>query len=221
MLKADHKRWARILLNTYENFLIKRNFSNFFITDELPETDKEKALIITPNHISWWDGFFIDYINNRYINRKFHILILEQELRKYPFFRKTGAFSINPGSIKGIKATFDYAGELLEDKNNLLVFYPQGVIEPFDKDPDIKGGLVQLLKGKRNISVLPAAFRIEYHNKKRPSVYFRAGEQLSSEIVSSDYNTYKEAFKENVNQLRCNIFSGKYTADLFTNKVQQ
>jgi 1-acyl-sn-glycerol-3-phosphate acyltransferase len=214
MIKADHKKWARIIFNPYEEMLLKKNFSNFFITSRFPDTDHSRGIIIAPNHISWWDGFFVDYISRKYLNRKFHILMLEEELRKYPFFRKTGAFSINPDRSGEIRNTFNYAREILKDSNNLLVFYTQGKIEPFDKEPELKAGLLHLIKSV-DCDIMPAAFRIEYLNKKKPAVFFRPGEIISSSAVSINYRIFTDAFKSNINDLKCDVQSSTSFPDLF------
>jgi hypothetical protein len=215
MIRADNKRWARLIFNNYEERLLRKNFTNFYITNNFGEINHSRGLIITPNHISWWDGFFIDFITRRFINRKFHILMLEEQLKKYPFFRKTGAFSINTKSIKGIRETFQYAGDLLGDKKNLLVFYPQGKIEPYDKDPELKTGLKQLLVNRIDVDIIPAAFRIEYQDHKNPALYFRSGEVISSADAVSDYDLFRNKFRENIKKLRDDIHSGRYISDLF------
>lgn len=216
MIKADNKKWARLIFNPYEDLLLKKNFSHFFLTDDIPYLNPDKGLIITPNHISWWDGFFIDYVARKFLKRKFYILMLEEQLKKYPFFRKTGAFSITPGNLKSIRETFNYASEIVKDPGNLVVFYPQGEIESFEKHPEVKPGLRLLLDN--NINILPAAFKIEYHNQKRPAVYFRPGNIVPSDKVLKDFNIFIKEFADNINQLKNDVLNRKIKSDLFTGK---
>jgi 1-acyl-sn-glycerol-3-phosphate acyltransferase len=218
MIRADSKRWARFIFNPYEELLLKRNFSNFYITGELTDINPGKGLIITPNHISWWDGFFIDYISRIFIKRNFHIMMLEDQLKAFPFFNKTGAFSINPGHRKGILKSLDYAADIVNNRSNLLVFYPQGKIEPFDKKVEVKPGLNYILNRCSETDILPAAFRIEYENNKKPAVYFRPGKLLSSDVVKDDYEIYKKEFISNILSLKCDIHSQNIIADIFTGK---
>jgi len=216
MIKADNKKWARLIFNPYEDLLLKKNFSRFFLTDEIPYINPDKGLIITPNHISWWDGFFIDYVSRKFISRKFYILMLEEQLKKYPFFRRTGAFSIIPGSVKSIRETFNYAAEIVKDPGNLLVFYPQGEIESFEKQPDVKPGLRLLLNN--NIDILPVAFKIEYHNQKKPAVYFRPGNVISSNEALKDFHIFIKEFTDNIDQLKNDILNKNIKRDLFAGK---
>lgn len=216
MIKADNKKWARLIFNPYENLLLKKNFSHFFITNDIPYLNPEKGLIITPNHISWWDGFFIDYVSRKFIKRKFYILMLENQLKKYPFFRKTGAFSITPGNLKSIRETFNYAAELIKDPGNLIVFYPQGEIESFEKLPEVKPGLRLLLNN--NIDILPAAFKIEYHNQKKPAVYFRPGNVIRPDEALKDFQIFTKEFTDNISRLKYDVLNRCIKTDLFSGK---
>ena len=59
MIKADHKKWAEFVFDIYLRRLLKKSFYDFRIINELPAFDYSKSIIVTPNHFSWWDGFFI------------------------------------------------------------------------------------------------------------------------------------------------------------------
>ena len=37
MIKADHKNWARFIFDIYINNLLKRNFSNYYLTNSYPD----------------------------------------------------------------------------------------------------------------------------------------------------------------------------------------
>ena len=102
MIQASHKKWARRIFNPYCDSLLKRNFSQFLRVNTFPRLSPDLPLIITPNHISWWDGFFIDYLTRKFLNRKGYIMMLEEQLSKYWFFQKIGAFSIDPSNAKRI-----------------------------------------------------------------------------------------------------------------------
>jgi hypothetical protein len=216
MIRAETKKWARIVFNPYEEFLLKRNFTNFYVTTDFPAIDTNKSLIITPNHISWWDGFFVDYAARIFLDKKFYIMMLEEQLVKYPFFSKLGAFSINPGLIKSVSESLKYAADIIQDKNNLLVFYPQGSIEPFDKAADLKPGLLALLNSNEDISILPTAFRIEYSSRKKPAIFFRPGKILSSLHIKEDFNLFRYEFNTCLENLRCDIHDNNIKGDLFT-----
>ncbi len=203
MIKADHKYWARAIFNLYIYNLLKKNFNNFYLVNDLPEIT-DKKLIIAPNHFSWWDGFFIDLINEKTIKRKFHILMLEEQLKKFWFFNKLGAYGFNPNNAKSTIETVKYTKEILRDKSNLTVIYPQGEISPFEQKPlSIKEGIKYFVRdAESDLVVLPVAFKINFEEEKNPSVYCRFGEPLSADSIKKDFSLFKDAFIENIDLLK-------------------
>lgn len=203
MIKADHKYWARLLYNFYVSRLLKSNFQNFYLTNEFPSIPKSEGLIITPNHFSWWDGFFIDYLLQQLSDRKIHLLMLEEQLRRYWFFQKVGAFSINPNNPVSMKVTFNYIVEIIGSSKNVLLFYPQGEIEDYVKRPlKVKEGLKSVLNmSNHNVKILSIAFKIKHGNTKKPDVLVRFGNLLSSADVKNNFNLFIENFRSNVDLL--------------------
>jgi 1-acyl-sn-glycerol-3-phosphate acyltransferase len=217
MIKAEHKLWARVLLNLYLGYIFKNSFSNFYLVNDPPGIPENKSLVITPNHISWWDGFFIDRLSKHTLNKKLHLMMLESSLEKFWFFSKVGAFSINPGNAASVAQTFSYTRDLLLDNNNMVVTYPQGEIEPFEKRPlSLKGGIASLLKPLNNKTVLmPVGFKIEYYDQRKPAVYCRFGPLLGIDEIVYDKELYEKEFIKNLDLLSEAAGKRKFVRDLF------
>lgn len=216
MIKAQHSKTARLVFNTYINRLLRKSFTDFQMVNSIPEIPNDKSLVITPNHISWWDGFFIDYVTRRFINKKFHLMMLESSLTQYWFFRKLGCYSINPQNSSSVKETVKYTREVLKDASNFVVTYPQGEIEPFEKRPlSIKEGLKLFLKDNLQTVVLPVGFKIQYYNEKNPSILCRFGEVLSSDQVVNDFNAYSNVFTDNLDKLNEASHTKKFVKNIF------
>ena len=203
MIKAEHKKWAKLIFDVYLERLLKANFNRFILVNDLPKIPENESIIITPNHFSWWDGFFIYFLMKKYSNKKFHIMMLEEQLKHYWFFQKLGAFSIKIENPKSIISTFNYTKELLADSKNMVIIYPQGEIEDYNKRPvTLKKGLHNILKDKESkVSVLQIGFKIYYGQGKNPDVVARFGELLSAENLSSNYMLYGETFRTNLDLL--------------------
>jgi 1-acyl-sn-glycerol-3-phosphate acyltransferase len=216
MIKADHKYWARALFNSYIKRLLKKHFNSFLLTNNLPDINNHK-LIITPNHFSWWDGFFIDFVNEKLIKRKLHILMLEDQLKRYWFFRKLGAYGFNPSNPKSIIEAVNYTKDVLNDKKNFSIIYPQGEIFPYDQNPiSLKDGLKYFIKNSStDLVVLPIAFKIQYEEEKLPNVYCRFGELLNSEHVKQNFSLFKDAFIDNIDKLNKDSQNKIQTKNLF------
>lgn len=218
MIKAEHKYWARFIFNIYINRLLKKNFSSFYIVNEPPSIDDNKALLVTPNHISWWDGFFIDYIARTYIPRTIHLMMLEEQLQKYKFFGKVGAYSIVPDNSASIKETTHYTKEILRDRRNFVVTYPQGSIEAFDKKQlTIKEGIkLFTAEEPEQTVILPVGFRIQYYNQRHPAVICRFGDTVNAADMRKDFPAYTEPFTNNLAALKEAAHNKNFIRDLFT-----
>lgn len=203
MIKADHKKWARRLYDFYVPRILKSNFQHFYLTNQFPQIPNDDGLIITPNHFSWWDGFFIDYTLSHFSSRKIYMLMLEEQLKRYWFFQKVGAFSINPKNPKNIKETFNYIVDVVSDPKNVLFFYPQGEIEDYVKRPlKVKEGLKSILNMTHSkVNILPVVFKIKYGNDKKPDLLVRFGDIITSIKAKEDFNLFIDSFNSNVDYL--------------------
>lgn len=216
MIKAYHKKWARLIFNPYCDLLLRRNFSQFLRVNKYPHLSPELPLIITPNHISWWDGFFIDYLARRFINRRGFIMMLEEQLSRYWFFQNIGAFSIDPTNTKKISETVKYVQKVLENTENFVILYPQGEIEPYEMRPlTLKRGIQLFLRTTPEVQVLPVGFKIQYYNQKRPSLLVKFGETLRGKSIIADFKSYEDNFYKNLDSLSSAAFDKSWQEDMF------
>lgn len=198
---------------------MKKSFTHFYLTNPLPEIPRDKALLIAPNHMSWWDPFFVDVMNRRIINRKLHVMMLEDQLTRYWFFKKVGAFSINPSSEESVSESLDYTSGILKDPGNMVIFFPQGRIEPYDKRPvEIrKRGLSHLAeKSRDSFVILPLAQKIVYDNKPEPDAWFHFGNLVKPSMIRKDFAGFTSLFRQTVNNLDQLTLQKDYYQDLFT-----
>jgi hypothetical protein len=118
-----------------------------------------------------------------------------------------------------IKESLKYSEEILHNPENLLAFYPQGSIEPFDKEPlTVKEGIDFLIR-RTSAQVIPAAFRIEYNNRKKPSVYFRLEKVVNKSELIINPDGFRNIFNSNLKQLNNDVKEGRFTLNLFDKVV--
>lgn len=216
MIKADHAKWAELIFDPYLKRLFKKSFWDFRVINELPEIDKTKSLLITPNHFSWWDGFFVYWLNKNILSKKLFVMMLEEQLKRYWFFQKVGCYSIDLNDNRKMITSLKYTIELLSDPDNLVTIYPQGEIQPYDtRNITLKSGIEFLSKSsKTEFQVLPIAFRIHHTNERLPVVYVRFGKILTSKEVSQHPVIFNEEFTENINKLNLEYSNGDYKSIL-------
>jgi 1-acyl-sn-glycerol-3-phosphate acyltransferase len=170
ILKAKHNVIIYPFFKWYIRFKINRNFNRFKISSEIVE--KNLPVLLITNHNSWWDGLWVEFVNQRIFKRKFHFMMLEEQLRKFWFFNYTGGFSVRKNS-KSIIETLDYTRQLLTNKNNLVLMYPQGKIQSMH-EPDFKfeRGLEHILKKLQNpVQVVFMVSLVDYFSSDKPGLY--------------------------------------------------
>lgn len=174
MIRAQHVSWAVCFFNRYSTYMVKRHFRHVFCHDVPAVTNK--PILIIANHFSWWDGFFAVYCNARYFRKTFHVMMLEEQLSLRKILRFAGAFSVRKNS-RSIANSLEYAAEILQNKNNLLLLFPQGRFYSLhDHSFRFEKGVGHILqKSSKDIHLLFMANMIEYFAHRKPfvSLYFK------------------------------------------------
>nr|WP_319269082.1 1-acyl-sn-glycerol-3-phosphate acyltransferase [uncultured Draconibacterium sp.] len=150
---------------------MKRHFQSFTINGAIQ--DKSLPILLICNHVSWWDGIWTLYTNQQLFKRKYHFMMLEEELRKNWFFQYTGGFSITKQS-KSIFETFDYTAKLLSDAQNLVLLFPQGNIKSiYQNQFEFEKGIEKILQRTKNeIQIIFQANLIDYFADAKPNAFF-------------------------------------------------
>ncbi|MBD3287570.1 hypothetical protein GF337_02095 [candidate division KSB1 bacterium] len=187
MIKARHSRIAKFLFHHYIKNLLSRHFADFQLFGKMPQLDPGLPLLLLPNHSTWWDGFFVYLLNETLIRRPIYLMMLEEQLKKYHFFSRVGAFSIEPENAKSTLRTLDYTAGILNSKTSplpLICMFPQAELVPWGKRPlNLKRGVEWLIqKTEQEINLLPLAMKAEYLGLKLPQVFFQFGD---NQIVDS------------------------------------
>ncbi len=183
----------------------------------MPALPEDRAVLFTPNHISWWDGFFADYLNRIYFKRIPFVMMLEKQLRRYLILNKLGAYSIDPDSPKEINESINYTRNLLSDRRNLVIFYPEGILKPFDtKISRLRRGILKLTENlSGSFIVLPAAFKISYYNERLPEIYAFFGPAMDSKELKYNFELYESQFIKNIETAHEASLERSYNKDLF------
>jgi 1-acyl-sn-glycerol-3-phosphate acyltransferase len=191
--KARHNIFVYSFFKIYTFWKIRRNFNRVVVIGE-PD-DRHMPVVVISNHISWWDGFWVMYLNMKKFHRKFHFMMLEEQLEKYSFFKKTGGFSVRPGS-RSVLETIEHTRELLKDNRNMVLIFPQGEIQSlYRHDFIFEKGIERIIKGKKGeIQIFLNANLVEFHSRAKPALYIFIQEytlkDLSAEALQNEYNRF-------------------------------
>lgn len=178
----------------YIQFIIGKDFAAY--KNDEAAIDTASSILILSNHFSWWDGFFIFYLNKKVFKKQFHVLVNADNYKKVGFLKYLGAFAPETRG-KDVLATLDYAGKLLDDPQNLVLIFPQGKLHSnHEKTIKFEKGVMQVINAsKKKLNVVFAATFIDYFSKRKPSAYtylqnWTNEEYVSLQLLKSEYNKH-------------------------------
>ena len=169
MIYPKNNKLISGFFHRYIGYIIGKNFKAFnFNTIEV---DSDRSVLLLANHFGWWDGFLLYWLNHLLLKKKFHVMTLEDTVKKVFFLKYMGAYSVLKNSRSMIDS-LNYTAELLKDPGNLVLIFPQArLYSNFVDDIHFEGGLAKIIKqaaGKFQY-VFVATF-IENFQHKKPTI---------------------------------------------------
>ncbi|MET3978694.1 1-acyl-sn-glycerol-3-phosphate acyltransferase [Mucilaginibacter sp. UYP25] len=161
------------------------------------EVERGKSVLLLANHFSWWDGFLMYYINHKVFKKRFHVMVIEETVKEVSFFKYMGAFSVSKSS-REMLASLDYAAQLLNDPENLVLIFPQGKLySNFVDEVDFQKGLSKIMQqaAGKFLTIMAATF-IENLQYRKPTanVYLKVEGDLSD--VQAAYQQHYDNAKQ-------------------------
>lgn len=135
MIASDSSKWFKRIFAQYnENYLLRRHFHSFQLSGEIDPAPQGQPVLYLMNHSSWWDGMVVYHAIANASAREHYMMMDEEQMKRYRFFRKIGAFSIDKKSSRAIVASLRYSESLLNQGYGVWLF-PQGDIEHLERRP--------------------------------------------------------------------------------------
>lgn len=193
MIKAKHHIVIYPMFKRLTRFFMKRKFKSVSIHGNFP--DNGNAVLVLSNHISWWDGFWMMHLNLTRLKRRFHFMMLEDQLRKNWYFQYSGGYSVKKKS-RSLLESLAYTSSLLEDKQNMVFVFPQGRIHSMHQHHiSFEKGVSRIIgQCSPDTQIVFAANLIDYFSDAKPSLFmhiktFRAND-LQTVPVETAYNRF-------------------------------
>jgi 1-acyl-sn-glycerol-3-phosphate acyltransferase len=200
-------RRVKFLSNCFAYYMRFRMRSYFNRLVVLPfEPKKDHSILLLCNHFSWWDGFWCNYLAYWHLKRHAYAMMQEDHLRKRMILNLFGGFSINRTSREMI-ASLQYGAGLLNDKENMVVVFPQGqLISNHTTEIAVEKGIERLIKNiKGPCQIVYSCALIDYFESLKPSVFFHlydcgvAGEISFEELTNKINAFHQQALKDQLN----------------------
>lgn len=143
--------------------------------------------------------------------------MLENQLRKFPFFRKLGAFGMNQNSPTDIRRMLSYMSELLHP-DHMIVYFPQGKIVPDVPAPFILSKGLTYLQTKYPVQILPLRMHWESLNTRKPAVFISWGTPIPLEQYKAHTELLNEQFEALRNKETAALTTGNFGTCIYGKK---
>lgn len=141
--------------------------------------DPDVSRIYAVNHSSFWDGIILNHLIRRFRRQRTYCMIDEVQVRRHPFFRRVGGFSVNRENPRDGLRAIEYAAALLNASPCAVLLFPQGRIEHNDSPLRLESGVARLIQSCPMARVVPVSLRYEFWIEQRAEVLIRFQDELS------------------------------------------
>ena len=193
ILKAKHHWFIYPFFQRYTLWILHRHFHKVQLMGIY--NDHNLPVMVLANHVSWWDGFWIMYLNLKVLSRKYHLMMLEEQLRKHWYFNYSGVFSVRKNS-RSIIETMQYTAEILQDSGNMVFLSPQGEIKSMHEHQILfeKGAERIASYASKPFDILFVVNLVDYFSQPRPSLFIHfkqySGQSTKTAELEKAYNAF-------------------------------
>lgn len=188
----------RFFFNMLENRFFALRFKgeeNFFNRDESIPT------IAYAPHTNWWDGIVGYNICTRIFKKQIRLMV--EELNRFPLLRRAGAFPVNKKSPQASMKALQYSVDVIEDLNNVLYLFPQGIIKPPNFRPiEFQTGLAYIAqkaaKKYGKVNLVPISVNYFFLRADRPEVMVEIGEIITLDNAKIDRKDFSQQLEKNL-----------------------
>lgn len=176
------------VIDWYVHRKVKSAFRGLWVRGTLPSSSN--GLVAYLNHSSFWDGFITHQLA-KLAAWDVYAVMDEENLAKYRFHTRIGAFSIRRGDPRSAVETLRYAKSVLARPNACVVIFPQGEIRA-GQGPlgPLSRGVEVLARSSKKLSV-PIAIRYAFLEHEHPDVLIEVG----TPHAPGDLSTYAQGLQ--------------------------
>lgn len=124
-------------------------------------------------------------------------MLLEDTLIRQPMLKYGGAFSVSKGS-KSIIESLDYAAQLLNDPQNLVLIFPQGKLySNFINEVQFEQGILKIMakaEGKFQLAYAVAFIENFQHKKPTANIYLSNHTNCTFESIEALTRHYQQYY---------------------------
>lgn len=188
MIKARPNRYSLWFYSSWFRVLQKLFFRQIRVITE-SKFPEGKSVLLLQNHFSYYDGYWSMLLCQKLFHRQFHVMMLEEELKKRMFLTRCGAFSVRKNSHDLIES-LNYAKELLKKPGNVVAIYPSGkIISQHQQHFSFEQGFSRLA-GDANAQIAFAVVLTDYFSEARPEISIYVENFMGEKTAKAIENAY-------------------------------
>jgi hypothetical protein len=136
-------------------FVVRAGLRGVWLRGRLPD----RPFVWAGNHHSWWDPFLAMVLLRR-LGRQSSVLMLQQNLQRYPFARQLGVFGTGEHR----------RGLAYLRSGRVVVIYPEGELRPAGAPGELAGGAAWYAV-RAGVPLCGAATRVLMRGQQAPEAY--------------------------------------------------
>ena len=207
ILKARHHAIVYPFFRWFSCWYTQHHFHQVIIKGDYD--NQGKGVLLVANHISWWDGFWAVYLNETVFKRKFHFMMLYEQLKKHWYFNLSGGFSVQK-QAKSIIESLNYAVQLVTNPRHIVLLFPQGEIQSiYTQTIEFQKGTEYIIRkaGAQNLQLIWMVSLVDYGSNPKPTLtlYFKEynpAETTTEELQQAYNDFYQDCINEQKNVLK-------------------
>jgi len=140
-------------------------------------------VIAAANHVCWWDAMVALALTER-AGVDFCVLMDEQNLREFTFFRRIGAIGVDRHGRFGARAGLRRAQAALSGPGRLLWVFPQGEYRsPAARPLGLEGGVVWLARAS-GAALVPVSLLYPFLQSPAPAAFVTVGAPVEAQTAA-------------------------------------
>ena len=169
-MKPVHNPLVQSWFNWYCRYSLRKHFHRVYLYGEVP-FDPPVSTLYIGNHASFWDPIALNFLIRNFRRQPAYCMSDELQVRRHPFFRRVGAFSVNRSNPRDGLRAIQFAAELLNKSPCAVVVYPQGQIQHGDHRPiRFQRGIERIIESVPGVNVVLVSIRYEFWLNQRPEL---------------------------------------------------
>lgn len=205
-LPARESSLFAALFRIYARWLFRRRFRKVWVRSSYrPGPDSRTVYYL--NHNSWWDGLVPVLLNDRLFGQRARAMMEKRQIRRYPFFRRLGAFSVSRSDSASALPSLRYALRSMKRPRAALYIFPGGKITAPGSPLEFEGGLTWLFRQlpEDETDFVPVGLYIHTIRSDKPELHINVGAAESPDPARTDFELtrrFERALEELLEELR-------------------